>query len=779
MSAPARRTGRRRKANTKYLNDGWDKETLKLLRESSESSGSSPPPTVDGSQEPDNEFHGHGKTPTEHVVLSDDDDVMSVVADGKSAATSDVVTSEDDVVDTSRRVKRTHTEFSDWENDPKQPVFGGHTRGIAYTNFQTLSQDVAYQHTFGPELEDLEPILRARDIWMHARDVTFPSRTSLNQQIEHTVETERDHVVPTADSTQDVVAPRNSSFSQSLEPHANIASKKKYINVPPAHDVVLGPWQKQRIHSISSLEAINFGEAWPVADLNVNDIPTNINTSVASEEGNNIGAAKGVEQQVAPDVTSPKTKSYHEGWLLNTGAKVQTLAWAPQRGTTQYLAIACRSSDKQRAMAPPTSESRGPAFVPTAQYPANIQLWAIHPMANTDSTSSRLDLSAAPDLVKVLCTDYGDIKQLVWSPLTYINDTGENRLAVVSSDGCVRVISVPEHHSPSEDTSTFVQIRNPAYVLTPAENAIFTTAAFASATDLLLGTSDGAVHIYDIASDQVTPSEDPHIRVDLTNTYIMGLCPSFPSTLPIFLATLSASSDFLLTDLRNPQHDRIHLHQTHLPTRNLFYSPMTRCWLTTINSSSTTESESRTRSSVVAHNLRHFHRPIPIADLPKGSGTITSMAGSPWHPCLLTGTSAGLIYGTNVIRRIIPTALPPAKNHTIGYLQKLCEYEWRPVKEIENSARNIDVFHGRDARAGVSRFYEGFQPQKIEDPTPIVPGRKNKVTERDESPEQVVFEEEQAVTAIAWNPNRECAGWAAMGWGSGVVRIQDLAVDTT
>ncbi|KPI35725.1 uncharacterized protein AB675_1240 [Cyphellophora attinorum] len=38
---------------------------------------------------------------------------------------------------------------------------------------------------------------------------------------------------------------------------------------------------------------------------------------------------------------------------------------------------------------------------------------------------------------------------------------------------------------------------------------------------------------------------------------------------------------------------------------------------------------------------------------------------------------------------------------------------------------------------------------------------------------EAIFEEEQAVTALAWSQDRRTAGWAAVGWGSGLVMVTD------
>lgn len=58
--------------------------------------------------------------------------------------------------------------------------------------------------------------------------------------------------------------------------------------------------------------------------------------------------------------------------------------------------------------------------------------------------------------------------------------------------------------------------------------------------------------------------------------------------------------------------------------------------------------------------------------------------------------------------------------------------------------------------------------------------RKQKEEEKEKEKEGMVIstvrEEEEGVTQIEWNPNLVCGGWVAVGWGSGLVRVQDLAL---
>lgn len=54
---------------------------------------------------------------------------------------------------------------------------------------------------------------------------------------------------------------------------------------------------------------------------------------------------------------------------------------------------------------------------------------------------------------------------------------------------------------------------------------------------------------------------------------------------------------------------------------------------------------------------------------------------------------------------------------------------------------------------------------------------KDEPEEVDVSTAEIVYEEEQAVTAMDWCKDRQAAGWAAIGWGSGLVMVRDLSID--
>lgn len=74
----------------------------------------------------------------------------------------------------------------------------------------------------------------------------------------------------------------------------------------------------------------------------------------------------------------------------------------------------------------------------------------------------------------------------------------------------------------------------------------------------------------------------------------------------------------------------------------------------------------------------------------------------------------------------------------------------------------------------LGRILEGFKPTKA--------GKKqlrddevSKSGNSSYTPLLVIYETRTAATAIAWNPNLSCGGWAAAGFASGLVRVEDLA----
>lgn len=233
----------------------------------------------------------------------------------------------------------------------------------------------------------------------------------------------------------------------------------------------------------------------------------------------------------------------------------------------------------------------------------------------------------------------------------------------------------------------------------------------------------------------------------------------------------------MLTDLRNPTQERIPVHKSRLPTRNMSYLPFTRHFVTTSDSSGNSETYGTTVSTVVAHNLRHYYQGSLIMKLPEAAGVATVLATSQFHPIILAANAAGSVFATNYLRKLMPGKRVEGGT---AYMQKLCEYDWQPLQSTDpTAAKGASLYHGRDARPGISRIHEGFKPERVwVAPKASRPGGGERDAEGG-STVQVVLPEELAVTAMCWNKSEECSSWVAIGWGSGLVRVMDLSHGVT
>lgn len=768
MTAP-RRTGRQRKANPKYQNDGWDEETLRILRDSSESAGSSP---ADASNLIDLQKPGAPQD-----TLNERDVGEEVILPSGSAQSSDTEAAdeEDDSVSVASDsdAPRDSGLFSKARFFSTAPGDNVHSRGLALT--KDLAKATAYPSTFGPGVEDLSDVIRARDLWLKARDITLPSRQTLLVATKPLTAWAVDERTTKTDPEPDPILPPSTSanplHNQILCPLNEIELRRKYLaRTKPPHAVVLGPWGQQRKYTLDHLSTLDIGEAWLKPEAQ--------------------------EDTHAPGQVDPISR-YHEGWLLNIGQRAQSLAWAPCRGYLQYLAIAVACSEEQRRMAPSAKKER-PAFHPSPAYPSSIQIWAFDTKTTRNGDIRTLAMDQKPTLAFLLATEWGNILQLKWRPAypeTQVDAASDGPvfeyLGIVSTDGQARLVAVPlQSKAGSKDSTSFLHVLQTAITVTRPANSIFTSLTFASPTDLILGTSDGSVYLYDLSA-QSEPTLKSYMEHRLLRTYIMGLSTASPGPHSTFIAASSASGDFVLTDLRSPEQDSVHVVRSCFPHRDLIYAPFTRSFITILDSTGNAQTDRNGNTFLVCHHIRRFPTTLKLAKLPLQSGTATALAGSQWHPCILVGNAKGQVFATNYLRKVLPHRRTDHKKGDGAYLQKVCEYDWRSMagEELDGAihsqdgptgqAREIDIYHGRDARDGVSRFQEGFKPERIEvgNPPPTTKAKKVKTKTEESGAGEAIFEEEQAVTAIEWNENATCAGFVAVGWGSGIVRVQDMAYD--
>jgi transcription factor C subunit 6 len=300
------------------------------------------------------------------------------------------------------------------------------------------------------------------------------------------------------------------------------------------------------------------------------------------------------------------------------------------------------------------------------------------------------------------------------------------------------------------------------------------------------GCGNGYVAIWNVAksilSHQVGVEHTPFFYRSLHNTYILSIHAHqpFPSK---FIATAATDGRVKLTSLRYPDSDTvIGARQRHIPPP-MAYSPHL------LASIAPDEND-----GVRVHPLRQFFVGKAVG---RASATITSLDAGKLHPCLLIGSADGTIMANNPMRR---TYIRRESSNTVAAWQQVWfRHEWVPVgrsieMEVDRAASDPEkTTQGAKTslpRQGVSRFLESFRLQSVplmrnatRNLRPFVNNKTFKPrhsifdeVEGDGDPYTTIYEEEQAVTCIVWNPNIKTGGWAAAGMANGLLRIEDLAI---
>ncbi|CAN9297152.1 unnamed protein product [Alternaria alternata] len=191
--------------------------------------------------------------------------------------------------------------------------------------------------------------------------------------------------------------------------------------------------------------------------------------------------------------------------------------------------------------------------------------------------------------------------------------------------------------------------------------------------------------------------------------------------------------------------------------------------------------------------------PIAATDDNRNSdeNSITRVATSPVHPGVLVGGTDGDVQTSNPIMRITNYKIMP-------WQQKWFVHEWRgPMERMLVKPTDADVVAAEggpveqsnndatsEPQVGASADEAKKVPQDIlsQPLVRITEGYKagqtgiahtSAATKRG-NPEVgrsiSIFEEQTAITALAWNPNLKFGTWAVAGMGSGLLRVEDVGI---
>jgi transcription factor C subunit 6 len=501
------------------------------------------------------------------------------------------------------------------------------------------------------------------------------------------------------------------------------------------------------------------------------------------------------------------------GWMFDVGGVPLDLAWAPQTGTgPQCLAVSvvpissqAYHADKEEGW----SGEDGKA--------GSVQLWRLESKAGiTDGL--RQPSSNVPVLASTVLSGTSRVTRLQWCPVPFTADGSIGLLAMLCSDGGVRVAEVKV--GKQEKAALHNPVGPPLFELgIPGEyNLRATSFTWLGINRIAVGHNDGSLILWSLHPRRLLQ------RVQVHTTHILDICSAYPSH-PYSIATVPVSGCVTLVDLNSPT-----LETTYVPTPTVNFQQNLLAWSEHLQSFiSLWPASSPANSNIGLFHHEHFPMPRSIFS---GQTQLMCLDIGAVHPFMLVGCADGSLWSCNVATKLM------RDRHQKVWKMKIFEHEYRPV------GGPMSAGDSREKVRGVVRILQGFKPEdnvharsegaslvkkgkgKTEKRGQATKGKKptaarrNKVTggllppretdfvaEDDEvdGVEEMVMAEEPSgktrgplrtdtvsfdgarrmvlhepltrITNVEWNPNLDFGCWAAAAMGSGVVRVMDLGVE--
>lgn len=296
------------------------------------------------------------------------------------------------------------------------------------------SKDIFYSHMFGTGTEELVNMALSRDKW--ASDPILPVRYAnergaggMCHSFSHTEEQRLMEATVGWDWYYDHSGKDRLTKRQKTR-HLNHDEGLPYLPhlVKSSQSFLMGPYGKQNLYTLDALKAFNLEDAWSFTD----------------------GASEGA------DGDGSSRKGRKEGWIINLGRKIQCMDWAPnQDGSIQLLAVSALGSTPESSHTTsqkPGVPQKAPAFNPAPPTPACVQIWAFSALTAASTATGRegsLNSTQGPKLQMVICTEWGNVKQLKWCPTPREvreadgnGNVAQGLLAGIWGDGRIKVLDL-------------------------------------------------------------------------------------------------------------------------------------------------------------------------------------------------------------------------------------------------------------------------------------------------------------------------------------------------
>ncbi|KAJ9621261.1 hypothetical protein H2203_007313 [Taxawa tesnikishii (nom. ined.)] len=733
-TTPSRRSGRRRQSSKKYTTDPF--EGLDI----DDSGNESQQVPADEDDATDAEFAVDAvPSPEAEDDLEMEDAFEPEASEGRSDAGEDFVDEDEPV---NRKAGRPLGIPSEAARPAARDSNG---RRIVTTNRDTrglhdplvrTSKEARRLHLFGSSRADQEPAVRAHYKW--SEEPSLPSRKPTLAgfggfshgfyRSENTRKKEAAESWNWYDEDGGKEAFRDLQQCKLLDE----AQGRLYLPQPGKRDFLMGAYNQQRLFSLDGLASMKLDQGW-----------------------------SGTNENVGP-------RQQKHGFMLNAGAKVHSMEWAPnQTAKRQFLVVSTVPLRGRDTGYPPFEEPTAPAFTPQRPYRSALQIWEF-----TEGQGNYIDTSTAPRLVQVVCTDWGDVKEIKFCPVPriYVLTADQETinlglLAGVWGDGITRVLDISVPVSTSLPTQ-YIHCRRAAFSSIPP-NTVCTCVTWLSSTGLAAGCSNGNVAIYNLptslaasartvqsyASMQARdPQLDPQtITRNCTPVLYSAIAPTYILTLTSYLTQVTSAGGFGAT--------------TTIPSQRSRFGKVALAWHDIAQMTLTVDEN----FTLIGNPLRQFFGNMGLSRFKSG---VTCIAVSPVHPFLMAGTLGGEAVANNPIRRTLDSK-------TSIWNLIWFAHDWRsgraPVAppESTNAPPKPAATPSKPRHEGeLSRFLEGFHSDRMKlfNADDALPHKDQGIMY------STIHEMETAVTAVCWNPNIHVAGWCAAGMADGLLRVEDVAV---
>jgi transcription factor C subunit 6 len=512
----------------------------------------------------------------------------------------------------------------------------------------------------------------------------------------------------------------------------------------------------------------------------------------------------------------PTDKNPATGWVIETSGIVLSLAWAPLPSTGEQVLGVC---------VVPFSDQEHPKMAEGKSHKESrkhgiIQLWRFPSVSGEFGVSK--PATEKPTMFRALCFDWGRARRVKWCPVPSTHEGLLGLLAVLTGDGVVRVLEVspprPDEVTNFSKHSLYIEISKlltdsleklDSSIFTldiPQEQGVKATAfAWVNINRIVIGYTDGSLALWSL-HPQIMLSRHP-----IHTTYVLELATGYPSQ-PYLVASTSTNGLPTLVDMTCPSYETTSFTRNVITTQpNLLqWNELMQGFLICNPSGSVVE----TAVSFVHH--RYFPVIKRIIDTPS---LLTCLASGYTHPYLLVGLKDGSVWSCNAMKKAFATKIEKPKK------QKILHHEYKPAVHFHNpeinKTKDAKLVEKHEPVRGAARILQGW---RLEDnkykydnttrgkpsfqrppPRPVPKQKKAAVIPQNNNPaeeaEEVEDEEEgerssseevddlamfpdprplvsheplTRITAMEWNPNLDCASWAAIGMASGLVRVVDL-----